>query len=106
MGSTIYPVPSSAPIKSIQRGVAASATTVTISSVDITKSFVSTFSNSSSGDVSASGNFFSNSGSSYLWSGTVSTGTSFAAGNYGAYLSNSTSLVTSGPCYYEIVEYN
>ena len=51
MASTIFPQTIS-PIKSIQRGSAASAGNITISSVDTNKSFVRSFSTGSAGTSS------------------------------------------------------
>ena len=50
MGIATYPQTSS-PIKSIQRGTATVAGTITITSVDTTKTFVRSFSNGSAGTV-------------------------------------------------------
>jgi hypothetical protein len=55
MGVQSFPTPASGGIKSVQRGSAASAGTVTITTVDITKSFVNVFGTTSSGTVAASG---------------------------------------------------
>ncbi len=54
MASTVYPAASSGGIKSVQRGSAGGSGNVTITSVDITKSFVTVFGSASSGTVSAS----------------------------------------------------
>jgi hypothetical protein len=127
MGSRIYPIASS-PIKSIQRGSASSAGNVTISSVNTSKSFVRSFStgfagtvagtgstsgtyNPSGGNIFASGGggFISGGGSAPTYSGTRSLsagGTSLTSARYGAYLSNSTTLVVDGACRWEVVEYN
>jgi hypothetical protein len=153
-------------VKSIQRGVAASAGNVTITSVDINKTVVNSFSTGAAGSAGGSGsvsamngnaaaggtNTGSSSGSLSLnsWtkqqgnaqspigpyassgpfnaaSGSVSFNgfganvaargislnnqsisggsTNIVSATYGAYLSNSTTLVATGPCRYEIVEY-
>jgi len=103
---TTYPANSSSPIKSIQRGVSNNATSVTINAVDTTKSFVNTFPIASSGDSSVSANM---TGGPYTASigvsSSVNFGTSFTTTEYGAYLSTSTTLVTTGPCRWEIVEF-
>lgn len=127
------------PVKSVQRGSAAGAGTVTITAVDIAKSFVNIFGTASSGTVAASASFagglnatsFSASGSNQGranghygdHNGTLSLSANVNAANFtGAsltggtnnlvaavvqgYLSNSTSLVVSGACRYEVVEFN
>lgn len=127
MGSKIYPINSS-PIKSIQRGSASSAGSVTISSVNSSKAFVRSFSTGSAGTVAGTGNtsgtynpsggnifgsggggFISGGGSAATYSGTrsLSAGaTSLTSARYGAYLSNSTTLVVDGACRWEVIEYN
>jgi hypothetical protein len=125
MGSNFYPATSS-PIKSIQRGSAASAGTVTISSVDTSKTFVRSFSNGSTGsvginasesgtltpasyNVSGGGGNLTGGGNWGTYSGTRSFSggsTSLTVAKYGAYLTNSTTLTLDGACYYEVVEYN
>ena len=143
------------PVKSVQRGSAAGAGTVTITAIDISKSMVNIFGTTSSGTVSASFNMSMNAGSVSILgtstrnntnantsqiirpsSSSASGGTTFNyqyiggafwtqdrtvnSGNasVGAgsnnlvaavvqgYLSNSTSLVVSGACRYEVVEFN
>ena len=147
MAINTYPAVAS-PVKSVQRGSAAGAGTVTITAIDISKSMVNIFGTASSGTVSASFNMSMNAGSVRLighsnaannygstampsdatayggqsqaswnaWykdqsvnSGTASVGagsTNLIAGVVQGYLSNSTSLVVSGPCRYEVVEFN
>jgi hypothetical protein len=127
MGSKIYPIVSS-PIKSIQRGSAASSGSVTISSVNTSKAFVKSFSTGSAGTAagtgttsgtyspsggnifgSGGGGFISGGGSAPTYSGTRSLsagGTSLTSARYGAYLSNSTTLVVDGACNWEVIEYN
>jgi hypothetical protein len=73
MGIATFPSVSS-PIKSVQRGTAASAGTVTITAVDISKSFVNSFSTSSTGTVAASGNINAANGSTSAPSGTLASG--------------------------------
>ncbi len=55
MGIATFPAAASGGIKSVQRGSAASAGTVTITTVDITKSFVNVFGTTSSGAPALSG---------------------------------------------------
>jgi len=158
MGINQYPVASTALIKSIQRGVAASAGNITISAVDTTKTTVRSFSTGSAGTVAARGTlggtstFVNNTstgsssptnetyvagvayaqgysppqrysgGGYYTYSytinaavantetinhaGTLSGGTTdLTAAKFGVYLSNSTTLVATGPCRYEVVEF-
>jgi hypothetical protein len=143
-----YPAVAS-PVKSVQRGSAGGAGTVTITAIDISKSMVNVFGTTSSGTVSASFNMSMNAGSIRLvgmssqpnnwgqngrpststgggygsnlpngdwWyedkavnSGTASVGagsTNLVAGVVQGYLSNSTSLVVSGACRWEVVEFN
>ena len=137
------------PVKSVQRGSAAGAGTVTITAIDITKSMVNVFGTASSGTVSASFNMSMNAGSVRLvgmssqpnnwgtngrpstatdggygnpnpngnwWyedktvnSGTASVGagsTNLVSAVVQGYLSGSTSLVVSGACRWEVVEFN
>ena len=139
MGSATYPPASAGGIKSVQRGLAGGAGTVTITSVDINKSFVNIFGTTSSGNVAVSANvsgFSGVLGASYLgtggftdnswpYSGNATNGRYFLAQNVNSnganlgggsntlvsavtqgYLSNSTSLVVSGACRWEVVEFN
>jgi hypothetical protein len=56
MGSNVFPAPSAGGgIKSVQRGSAGASGNVTITSVDISKSFVNIYGTASSGTVAASG---------------------------------------------------
>ena len=57
MGSTIYPQPSGAvsSVKSVQRGIAASAGSITISSVDMSKTICQSFPTGAAGTSAASG---------------------------------------------------
>jgi hypothetical protein len=153
MAINTYPAIAS-PVKSVQRGSAAGAGTVTITAIDITKSMVHVFGTASSGTVSASFNMSMNAGSVSLIGprdnistsynlGSKPTGSTAVSGEYvggtpssgnaawtmdrtvnagnasvGAgsnnlvaavvqgYLSNSTSLVVSGACRWEVVEFN
>jgi hypothetical protein len=133
MGYQVYPQPSSGGgIKSVQRGQAVSAGNITITAVDTTKTFVRSFSEGSAGTVatnststgslSPSGGDTSgagvgagpnqnaiNAGGSYpSYSGTrtLSGGTMDATvKQMGVYLSNSTTLVATGACRWEVVEF-
>lgn len=146
MAINTYPAVAS-PVKSIQRGSAGGAGTVTITSVDISKSMVNVQGSASSGTVAASGSInasqvvtaqgiamqgfgytglntipLRNNGpyNSYFstrlylppWTANMNatnlTGgsTNLVAAVVTGYLSNSTSLVVSGACRYEVVEFN
>ena len=134
-----YPAASSgisSVVRSIQRGTAGGAGNVTISSVNVNKTQVTSFSTGAAGVAAVTGNAqqrfrlhhgtntFSphdqapgnyQSGSSrygfsqYGVSGVslpLSGGTTtLTAAAHGAYLSDATTLVVTGPCRYEIVEY-
>lgn len=147
MGIASIPSAGGGGIKSVQRGSAAGAGTVTITAVDINKSFVTVFGTASSGTVAASGslsgglNSTSMSGNASLnqsagpqsnshygahnassaISGSISgnvnaanfTGANLSGGSNNlvaavvqGYLSDSTSLVVSGACRWEVVEFN
>jgi hypothetical protein len=126
MGSNFYPVVSS-PIKSIQRGTAASAGAITIASVNTSNTFVKSYSTGSAGTVAATGNTSGglspsggvvgaggggNAASSGSWPNYVGTrsisagSTSLTASEYGVYLTNSTTLTATGACKWEVIEYN
>lgn len=55
MGIAVFPAASAGGIKSVQRGSAGGAGSVTITAVDITKSFVNIYGTASSGTVAAAG---------------------------------------------------
>ena len=141
---------SSGGIKNVQRGLAGSAGTVTITAVDTAKAFVNVFGTASSGTVAASGTIASSTSSfpqtrlgipavfegglttalKYSDSGlsginnnqsvgvipattitnnstSISGGTTnLVAAVVQGYLSGSTSLVVSGACRWEVVEFN
>jgi hypothetical protein len=132
MGVVNVPTAAGGGIKSVQRGQAVSAGSVTITAVNTAKSFVMSFSEGAAGtvasnstetgsltptggDTSGSGsqsqqfnNTWNAGGSSASYSGTrtVSGGTMDATtANMGAYLSNSTTLVVTGACRWEVVEF-
>jgi hypothetical protein len=149
MGIQTIPAPSAGGIKSVQRGSAAGAGTVTITAVDTAKAFVNIFGTASSGTVSASFNMNMNAGSvefigaamttggnsRYIPANTTVLNSAFSANNeaggawtknvtvnagtasVGAgsnnlvaavvqgYLSDATSLVVSGACRWEVVEF-
>lgn len=120
MGLSVFPAPAGGGIKSVQRGLASSAGTVTITSVDISKSFVNVYGTASSGTIAASADVVVNSinlaragyqnGTGGNSAGTFSASLSGGSNNLVAattqgYLSNSTSLVVSGACRWEVVEF-
>jgi len=119
-----FPTATGGGIKLVQRGSAASAGTVTITAVDITKSFVNVFGTASSGTVAATGTIASVNFGSQLQnqggqglntsmgtsdgtpSSTLSGGTNnLVTAVVQGYLSGSTSLVVSGACRWEVVEF-
>jgi hypothetical protein len=121
-----FPVASSG-IKLVQRGQAVSAGSITITAVDTTKTFVRSFSEGAAGTVatnsSATGTLNPSGGStaapgggvqinagggfpSYSGTRTLSGGSTDATTKQmGVYLSNSTTLVATGACRYEVVEF-
>lgn len=128
MGVAIFPAAAGGGIKSVQRGSAAGSGNVTITSVDIAKSFVTVFGTASSGTVAASGStgaVTANTSNNYslrdgnatqrdnniamnisIPSLTISGGTNnLVAAVVQGYLSNSTTLVVSGACRWEVVEF-
>jgi hypothetical protein len=129
MGIATFPLVSAGAIKSIQSGVAASAGNITINEVDITKTIVESFSTSSAGTVAARGTFGgtstfvnnvtilsartpTNGSGDVQNTRTINEGSTISGGTtdlttaeYGVYLSNSTTLVATGPCRYQVIEY-
>ena len=128
-----FPAAAGGGIKLVQRGQAVSSGNITITAVDTTKTFVRSFSEGAAGTVasnSASTGTLSPTGGSlpaqttqqsgYVYAG--NTGGSFAtyagtrtlAGGtmdattkqMGVHLSNSTTLVATGACRWEVVEFN
>ena len=149
MGIAVFPAASAGGIKSVQRGSAGGAGTVTITAVDITKAFVNVFGTASSGTVSSSfgasqaagntlmqgapvqvagGSLFTPPGATAVggtdtgstnnkaWTKTEAVNAGAITINAGSnnlvsavvqgYLSGSTSLVVSGACRWEVVEFN
>jgi hypothetical protein len=125
MSYSTFPATSSM-IKSVQRGSAASAGNITISAIDTSKSFVTSFSTASAGsvgtnssttgtltpsggNVSVSSPSFNPAGGSfpnYVGTRTYSGGsTSLISASYGAYIADSTTITTTGACRWEVVEY-
>jgi hypothetical protein len=125
MAYSTFPATSSI-IKSVQRGSTASAGNVTISQVNTAKSFINSFSTSSSGsvgtnsstsgtltpsggNVSVSSPSFNPSGGSfpnYVGTRSYSGGsTSLTSASFGAFIANATTITTTGACRWEVVEY-
>jgi hypothetical protein len=125
MSYSTFPASSSI-IKSIQRGSSAAAGNVTISSINVSKSFINSFSNGSAGSIATNsstngtytpqgGNFGQYSQSynpgSGNWPNLVGTrsfsggSTSLTASSYGAYIIDSTTIALTGACRWEVVEY-
>ena len=127
MATATFPsVPS--PIKSIQRGSFASAGSTTISAINISKSFITSFSTGSSEEYTITGNesgTLSPTGGSvagpggggnavtgggvfanYSGTRTFSGGTTnMTVAEFGAYIANSTTITATGSCRWELVEY-
>ena len=118
-----YPAAGGGGIKSVQRGSAGAAGTVAISAVNVSKSFVTILGTTSTGAVAATGNYSGSvgmppspgpsnctagqSGNSTSHSGSFSAGTTtLVTAVVQGYLSDSTSLVVSGACRWEVVEFN
>lgn len=132
MGITVYPVSGGGGVKSVQRGQAVSAGNITITSVNIGKSFVSTFSEGAAGTVALSGTVTgtltpsggnisgtgatggasaysrnaAGSGAAYVGTRTLAGGTMDATTKeMGGYLFDSTTLVVTGACRWQVVEF-
>lgn len=118
MGATIFPAAGGGGIKSVQRGLASSSGNVTISAVNTSKSFVTVFGTTSTGNVAASFSLTTNSrqvvgGNSAQYDPntnatfTVTPGTTtLVSAVVQGYLQDSTTLVVSGACRWEVVEFN
>jgi hypothetical protein len=125
MAYSTFPATSSI-IKSVQRGSTASAGNVTISQINTAKSFINSFSTSSTGsigtnsstsgtltpsggNVSVSSPSFNPAGGSfpnYVGTRSYSGGsTSLTSASFGAYIANATTITTTGACRWEVVEY-
>ena len=106
MGSVIIPAAAGGGIKSVQRGTSVSAGNTTITAVDMTKSYVTTFPTGSSGSVNTGvGSWNGQNQMTSFYASSFDFTTSFAAKTYGAYLSSSTVVTTTGPCRWEVVEF-
>jgi hypothetical protein len=120
----IYPI-SESKIKSIQRGLANSAGGITISSVDVSKTFVRSYSRGfdgtvatnsnesgtltpSGGSVAASSNGAMGGGSfpNFIGTRSISGGsTNLFSAEHGVSLTNSTTITATGSCRWEVIEY-
>ena len=121
-------------VSTVQRGTAATSGNITISAVNTAKTIVNSFSTAAAGSVAGSGTLSAATGSAslvaningvYARYGTVGTSTlnygdrsislnttNFSGGStnltsavFGVYLSNSTTLVATVACRYEVIEY-
>ena len=121
-------------VSTVQRGTAATSGNITISSVNTAKTIVNSFSTAAAGTVAGSGTLSAATGSGsfvtsingvYARYGTVGTSTlnygdrsialnttNFSGGStnittavFGVYLSDATTLVATGACRYEVIEY-
>ena len=122
----VFPASSGSAIKSIQRGYAASSGTITISSVDTSKTFVKSFSAGSAGSVGITGTSSGTLSPSGGATASPSVNSTFVAGSYpnydgtrtlsagstdlttklfGVSLTNSTTITATGACYWEVIEY-
>jgi len=125
MGVATFPTAVGGGIKLVQRGEAVSAGNITITAVDVTKTFVYALSQGASGTVASdsvitgtlspsgggtaqAGGAFGQGGSFPTYSGTrtLSGGTTDATvKQMGVYLTNATTLTATGACRYEVVEF-
>ena len=115
-----------ATVKNVQRGEALAAGNITITAVDISKTRVSSFSTAAIGTVSLAGatvasanitasgytaNYGTSGGTSTSLSQSLAASdlcggtTDLSTAHYGVYLSDSTTLVATGACRWEVVEY-
>jgi hypothetical protein len=117
---------STSTVKNVQRGEALAAGNITITAVDTSKTRVSSFSTSATGTISIAGatvasaditssgytaNYGTSGGTSTSLSQSMAAAalsggtTDLSTAHYGVYLSDSTTLVATGPCRWEVVEY-
>lgn len=107
---------SSSPIKSIQRGTAAGAGTVTITAVDMNKAVVESVSKGSAGTVATNSltTYWYPNGTSSPAANIGLTGTAAASGGttnltskgFSAVLTSSTQITVDGACEWQVIEYN
>jgi hypothetical protein len=125
MGIATLPAAAGGGIKTVQRGLAAAAGSVTISAVNTTKAFVTIYGTESAGAVAASGTVAAMNGNHTAGTfGNITDGNARAGSNWSGnsmaisggsntlvsavvqgYLSNSTTLEVSGACRWEVVEF-
>jgi hypothetical protein len=136
MGISVFPAAAGGGIKSVQRGSASGSGNVTITAVDIAKSFVTVFGSASSGTVAATGSINAATGNMVMpklsgtgggnWANLIDSaensnksqslnvnatnitgGTNnLVAAQVTGFLANSTTLTVSGACRFEVVEFN
>lgn len=116
MGVYTYPAAASGGIKSVQRGTAATAGTITITSVDTSKTYVTSFGTAAAGSSPVAGSASSafamqanwnnqSVGSGQTVTGTYTPGTTTLSTKvYGISLTNSTTITATGACRWEVVE--
>ncbi len=105
MGSVIIPAAAGGGIKSVQRGTSVSAGNTTITAVDMTKSYVTTFPTGSSGVVNANISTFNGQNQMTSYYASSFDFTNAVVKTFGAYLSSSTVVTATGPCRWEVVEF-
>ena len=127
MGIAVFPAAGGGGIKLVQRGQATTSGNITITAVDVNKTFVRSFSTGSAGTVAtdsvsngtlsptggavaqkASGNYETSGGSYPTYSGTrtLSGGTMDATTKQmGVFLVDSTTINANGACRWEVVEF-
>jgi hypothetical protein len=126
MASTVFPAAGGG-IRSVQRGLAAGSGNVTITAVDVAKSFVTVFGTASSGTVAVSGivgstslnsnsrtaapspggplTYNDNANMSFPGSALSGGTNNLIAAVVQGFLANSTTLTVSGACRFEVVEF-
>jgi hypothetical protein len=120
MALSTFPAAGGGGIKSVQRGSAGGSGNVTITTVDIAKSFVTVFGINSSGTVAVNGSVGVNS-SNFISKASGQNAVAFGNGGFSAsisggtnnlvaaivqgFLANATTLTVSGACRWEVVEF-
>ena len=121
-------------VSTVQRGTAATSGNITISSVNTAKTMVNSFSTAAAGTVASSGTLSAQNGNANVIIGvnggyfryTATSGATYTFGDrsitlnttnvsggstnltsavFGVYLSDATTLVATGACRYEVIEY-
>jgi hypothetical protein len=114
MAINVFPASSGGGVKSVQRGVASAAGTITITAVDITKTYVTSYGTAAAGSVGSTSNApvsMPNRANAMAGSTGMSPAASWTGGSttlstqvFGVSLTNSTTLTATGACRYEVVE--